>query len=95
MAWIRSLLGLVIVLAIVAFGVLFSLANDEPIGVDLLFAQLPEQGLALWLVLTFFVGGLAGMGSATLALLKLRAGNLRLQQRIKKLEARHKQASDA
>lgn len=90
MGWLRSLIGLVVIVAVVAFGVLFSLANDSQLSVDLLLWQLPEQSAALWLVLAFLLGGLLGMASGMAAVLRLRASKLRLQAKIKKLEAQRR-----
>ncbi|MBD2859915.1 LapA family protein [Spongiibacter sp. KMU-158] len=92
---LRSLLTLLILIAVLAFGLLFSIANDTPVSLDLLLVQLPEQRLSLWLILTFFVGGLLGMASASVALFRLRASRFKLQQRLKKLESRAEPRSEA
>jgi hypothetical protein len=43
---------------------LFSLANSEPVTLDLVFARLEPAALSVWLIAAFVAGGCAGCSRA-------------------------------
>jgi putative membrane protein len=86
--WLKRLIALVVVLAVFAFGVFFTLSNTQPVALDLYFIRLPEQYLALWVLSAFAVGGLIGMAISSVAVFKLRASRASLRR---KLERRDKE----
>lgn len=61
MKLIKSLLTLVLVLILLLLGVWFTLRNQQPIPLDLLFIKLPDNSLALWLILSLIVGVVMGV----------------------------------
>lgn len=61
MKLIKSLFTLVLVLVLLLFGIWFTLRNQQPIPLDLLFIQLPENSLALWLILSLITGSVLGV----------------------------------
>lgn len=61
MKLIRSLFTLVLILALLLLGIWFTLRNQQPIPLDLLFIQLPENSLALWLILSLITGLVLGV----------------------------------
>lgn len=80
MNWLKTLLATLIGLIIVVVGILFTVHNTEPVSIDLVFFQLPEATLSLWLILSFVVGGLCGVLLSGLTIIALKA-RLRSAQR--------------
>jgi len=73
MKQLRTILTVVILLAGVALGVLFALQNKQPVPLDLLFFTFSPRSLALWLLVAFALGGLAGLLVSSLYMLRSRA----------------------
>ncbi len=86
MSWLRSLVGLSVVVAVFVLGLLFTLAIDALVPLNLLIVELPEQRLATWLILAFFCGGLSGLAAASVLLLKYKTKTLRMQRKLTNLE---------
>ena len=82
MKLLRTLITIVIVLAMVAVGVLFALANDDPVALDMLVYTFAPRSLALWILLAFALGGVAGMLMSSLVMVRLRASAGRLQRQL-------------
>ena len=72
MKFLRNLLTLVVVLAMIAVGVLFALQNEEPVPLDLLVYQFEPRSLALWLLSALAIGGLLGLVISSAIMLRLR-----------------------
>ena len=72
-------LALVVVLA---FGMLFAVQNTQKAPLDLLLIQLPEQRVALWVLLAFAIGGVAGLMISSAAMIRLKSRTLLLQRKI-------------
>lgn len=60
MKLVKSLFSLILVLALLVLGIWFTLRNQQPIPLDLLFIKLPENSLALWLTLSLLAGLILG-----------------------------------
>ena len=88
---IQRLLVAVLLLAVLAFGVLFSIQNTDKAALDLLIIQLPEQRVSLWVLLAFAVGGLVGLLVSSAAIIRLKSQSLLLQR---KLDRREKELSN-
>lgn len=86
MRWIRRLLVIIVLLLVLAFGLLFSLQNGARVPLDLLVAQLQERPLAVWLLVAFALGGVAGMVVSSVALVRLQASRFRLRRRLEACE---------
>ncbi len=80
MKFLRNLLTLVVVLAMIAVGVLFALQNEEPVPLDLLVYQFEPRSLALWLLSALAIGGLLGLVISSAIMLRLRT-SLRARSR--------------
>lgn len=84
MNWLKTLLAAVIGLIILAVGILFTVHNTAPVAIDLVFVQLPEMTLSLWLISAFFLGGIVGLALSSFRILTLRT---RLRSAQRKLNA--------
>ena len=62
------LLLLVLVLGVGLWAFLFSLANSEPVTLDLVFARLEPAALSVWLIAAFVGGGLCGLFAGSVAI---------------------------
>lgn len=61
MRTIKLILTLAIGLMVLLLGVLFTIHNTAKVSIDLIWFQLPEASLSLWLIGFFVVGALLGM----------------------------------
>ncbi|MFW1677532.1 lipopolysaccharide assembly protein LapA domain-containing protein [Pontibacter sp. JAM-7] len=79
MRWLKTLLVVLLGLCVVLAGILFTVNNTERVVVDLLFFQLPEASLSLWLIASFVVGGFLGaiLSGLTIIALRTRLGSVR------------------
>ena len=84
MGSIRRWLGYTVLLLVLAFGVLFAIQNTATVPLDLLLVRLPEQSIALWVLLAFALGGVAGLLVSSVALVRLKSRLLLLQRRLEK-----------
>lgn len=73
MKLLRTILTILVVLAGVALGVLFALQNTQPVPLDLLFFTFSPRSIALWVLLAFALGGLAGLLASSAYMLRSRA----------------------
>jgi len=73
MKFLRRLLTVAVVLAMVAAGVLFALQNKAPVPLDLLVYSFPPQSLALWVLSAFALGGLTGLIVSSVLMVRMRA----------------------
>ena len=92
LSWLRAVLTFSLVAASIFIGAVFATQNTSLVPLSLFVITLPEQTLAVWLLL-FLVTGLA-LGSliSTVVVLRQRAGlaalrreNTRLKQRMERL----------
>lgn len=83
MNWIKTLVAAVVGLFILTVGILFTVHNTEPVTIDLVFFQLPEATLSLWLILAFVFGGVCGVLLSSLTILTLKTRLGRAQRKVK------------
>lgn len=92
LSWLRAVLKISLVAASVFIGAVFATQNTSLVPLSLFVVTLPEQTMAVWLLL-FLVAGLAtGSLLSTAVVLRQRAGlaalkrdNARLAQRMERL----------
>lgn len=79
MRWIKTLLVGLLCLAVLLIGIMFTIHNTEKVTIDLVFFQLPEASLSLWLIATFVLGGFMGilLSVMSIILLRTRLGSAR------------------
>ncbi len=90
--WLRAVFSLSLVAASIFIGAVFATQNTSLVPLSLLIVTLPEQNLAVWLLL-FLVAGIAvGSLISTVIVLRQRASmaalqreNNRLKQRVERL----------
>lgn len=80
MRLIRSILVFLLLLLVLAVGLLFTIQNDVLVPLNVLVADLPAQRLSTWVILAFFVGGLAGLAASSIVIIRLQASRLRLRR---------------
>ena len=68
MKFLKRVLLLALVLGAGLWAFLFSLANSEPVALDLVFARLEPAALSVWLVAAFVAGGLCGLFAGSVAI---------------------------
>ena len=68
MKLLKRVLLLALVLGAGLWAFLFSLANSEPVALDLVFARLEPAALSVWLVAAFVAGGLCGLFAGSVAI---------------------------
>jgi putative membrane protein len=87
MKLLRTLVTVVVVLAMVAAGVLFALQNAVAVPLDLLVYTLAPRSLALWILLAFALGGIVGLLVSSLMMVRLRASAASLRRQLGRARA--------
>jgi|TARA_R110001583_G_scaffold193702_2_gene362772 putative membrane protein len=82
MRLIGSILLLVLLIAVLGLGLLFTLENDVLVPLNILVAELPAQRLSTWIILAFFLGGISGLLASSLVILRLQASRLGLRRQL-------------
>jgi putative membrane protein len=93
---LRTLFSLVVLIAGIALGVLFALQNTQPVPLDILVFTFPPRSLALWVLVAFALGGVAGLLVSTVYMLRVRAtlGSLRRQLARTRADLDQKRAAE-
>ncbi len=86
MRWLKRLVTLLILVAVLAAGLLFSLQNGTAVPVDLLIYQTVERPMAVWLLLAFALGGVIGLVVGSAALVRVQTSRLRLRRQLEACE---------
>lgn len=87
MATLKNVLWIGFILLVVALSILFSLQNSTPIALDLLIAPMPPLPVSVWILLSFALGAVFGLGAGGLSVLKLRSANHLLRRKLQQIEA--------
>ncbi len=72
MKQLRTIFTVLILLAGIALGVMFALQNKQAVPLDMLVFTFAPRSLALWVLASFALGGLAGLLVSWLYLLRAR-----------------------
>lgn len=86
MKFFRNLLIFVILCCVLAVGILFAVQNTVTVPLDLLFMQLTERSVSLWVLLAFAVGGIVGMLTSLGLVLRLRASLMQANRKLRQAE---------
>jgi uncharacterized integral membrane protein len=70
--WLKNLITIVLGLIVIGVGILFTIHNTDQVTIDLVFFQLPQASLSLWLIATFVLGALCGILLSILTILSLK-----------------------
>jgi uncharacterized integral membrane protein len=70
--WLKNLITIVLGLIVIGVGILFTIHNTDQVTIDLVFFQLPQASLSLWLIATFVLGALCGIVLSILTILSLK-----------------------
>lgn len=82
MRWLARIATIIFLLAVLAYGLFFTLQNDAVAPLDLLFMRFDDQRIALWVLLAFTLGGLIGMAVSFIALWRLKSEQLMLKRKM-------------
>lgn len=79
MRFIKTLVVALLCIVVLMIGIFFTIHNTEKVAIDLVFFQLPEASLSVWLIAAFFTGGLIGilLSITTVFMLRTRLGSAR------------------
>ena len=80
MAWLKSALVLLLLLALVLLGLLLGVDNDTPVVLRFLNRESPELPVLWWLFGAFLAGTLAGLLICGLGRVRSKLGERRLQR---------------
>lgn len=80
---IKFLFALIAVVLIFLLCAAFLTSNTESVRVDLLFVPVVEARLGVVLMVFFIAGGLIGLLTSGIALIKLKTEKVRLERRLK------------
>lgn len=84
MQLLKRILTLLLLMVVLLFGVLFSIQNTATAPLDLLFIQLPEQRIVIWILSAFSIGGVVGILSNSLVIIRLQREKMSAQRQLKK-----------
>lgn len=83
MRWIKGGIFLVIVVALMAVGLLFSSRNTAAYSIDLIILKLPEISIALLILATLVIGLIAGWLLSLSTYLRLKTGQVKAERSLK------------
>ena len=86
MSKLKWLAAAIIVLAVIAYGVLFVLNNDQSVGLNLVFLTPLNASIATWVISAFVIGSVLGMLSASLVILQMRTEMFNLRRKLRAAE---------
>ncbi|WP_299178198.1 LapA family protein [uncultured Neptuniibacter sp.] len=72
MRFLKTLIVGLLCLTVLLIGIMFTIHNTEKVAIDLVFFQLPEASLSVWLIATFVLGGILGVALSIMTVLMLR-----------------------
>ncbi len=79
MRLIKKLIFVVLCLLMIFIGIMMTINNTDRVTIDLVFVQLPELSLGVWLLLTLLMGGVIGvlLSTMTMFMLRTRLGSVK------------------
>ena len=80
MRWIKGLFILVMLFLVALWGIYFSSQNVQPVALNLVFWQLPEASVSIWVVGGFALGGILGLAMGLLMIARLKAQKMRVSR---------------
>jgi putative membrane protein len=89
---LRRIITVLILLAAVALGVLFALQNKQAVPLDMLVFSFAPRSVALWVLLAFGLGGLAGLLISTVYMLRSRAALSSARRQLARVRTKLDQA---
>ncbi|MFT5579001.1 MAG: putative membrane protein [Paraglaciecola psychrophila] len=81
--FLKRLFSVLLLLLVFAYGLFFAVQNTATAPLDVLFTQLDEQRIALWILLAFAFGGVLGMLLSTFIVVRLRGEALLARRQLK------------
>jgi len=79
---LKSLIGFLLMMPIVLGVVFVVIDNPQTVSVQLIGVSFGVQSVGTWVVLSFVVGGVAGLCAASAVVIRLKARLLRLERKL-------------
>lgn len=86
MNWLKRMFAVAIVIAVLAFGAIFAIQNNELVTLDFVILPAVEKSAAFWVYLFFCVGGALGLLSSSVVLLSCKAKLIALKRKLQAQE---------
>ncbi|WP_110643602.1 LapA family protein [Salinicola sp. CPA57] len=80
MRWLKGVILAIILIVVLLLGILFAVNNQQPLPLDLIWVQLPQASLSLWLLVALACGVILGMLAMTGMYLRLQTLLTRAQR---------------
>ncbi|QEQ95971.1 lipopolysaccharide assembly protein LapA domain-containing protein [Neptunomonas concharum] len=82
MRWLKMFILLLLSVVILMVGIMFAIHNTDKVAIDLVFVQLPQASLSLWLIAAFVIGGICGFLLSTIAVVALKTQLMSSRRKI-------------
>ncbi len=82
MSRLLKIIWLLVIVALIVVGVVFSLLNNQPVPLDLFFVVTPPVNLSLVVFAAFGIGLLAGMLITSFTVLRVKVSAQRQQRKL-------------
>lgn len=83
MRWIKGLILAIILLVVLLIGILFAVNNQQTIGLNLIWFELPPVSLSVWLLAALATGVIMGMLAMLGVYTRLKANLARTRRQTK------------
>jgi len=80
--WLKMFILLLLSVVILMVGIMFAIHNTDKVAIDLVFVQLPQASLSLWLIAAFVIGGICGFLLSTIAVVALKTQLMSSRRKI-------------
>ena len=87
MSLLRRVIFVVIAVAVLLAGVLFTHHNSQLVSIDYLFGKTDDYYLSFWLISSFVLGGLLGVFASSSTIVRLKSQKNRSERKVKRTES--------
>lgn len=82
MRWLKGLFLLLLLVVLIVAGLAFNTHNQNEVPLDLLFLQLPDMPVSVWVTSSFILGGLFGMLFSSFAIWREKSARRHVEKRL-------------
>ncbi len=84
MSWIRKLLIIAVVILVAFLTAFFVFKNPAPVSINFIVVDVAGYSIAMWLVLSFFLGAVLGLLAGVPAYLRYKASSKSMDRKVTK-----------